>query len=58
MKLSNLTVQQKFILKLLAENPTFSLKKRGVQIWMCDGNYPLFCILKRTYDNLETLNLL
>jgi hypothetical protein len=58
MKLSNLTVRQKFILKLLEENPTFEVRKIGYMMYVCDGQFPLFNIPKNTYENLKILKLL
>jgi hypothetical protein len=55
MKLSNLTVQQKFYLKLLEENESFSIKKRGFKIKMFDKNSELFNIEKRIFNNLLVL---
>lgn len=58
MKLSKLTIQQKFILKLIKENPTFNIQERANKIFMCDEDNTLFTIRMATYQNLKTLGLL
>ena len=54
MKLSNLTVQQKFILKLL-ENESFSIKRRYTKVSMYDKQSMLFNIPILTFNNLVAL---
>lgn len=55
MKLSNLTVHQKFILKLLEENASFCIKIKYTKVSMCDKNTVLFNIPKLTFNNLLVL---